>query len=321
MSLVNSLSCITVSCAEPAQLVGLLTDVLDWEICGDGRMEPDLEALWGIASGSADGPVTVLRARGTQFGMIRVVAGKDRRPSRQIGARWSGLEIVVMDDLDGLYAALDSHPSFEVISAPKTYDFTHAGSNIHRSFVGRLPGGTHVVFTMALTKPKLESRVFASADVRVGQVFAAHLVTIDYRQTFGFYRDILRMVPYLEDHLEKGGLHETWSLPDGASVDLGVLRGNDATGRQGAVEMQGHEDRFIDRAPAVEDLLDGGTCLTTFTAAVDLDQVLESVRNSAQATLLSEPRVVDRSVYAGGRSFAFIGPSLERVEICERFEA
>ncbi len=317
--LVNALACVTVSCSEPARLIDLLCTVLGWEVAADGGLDVGLEGLWGIAAGSAGAEFTVLRAPGTTFGMIRVVHGAERRPVRQIGARWSGLEIVVMSDVDGLHAALDAHHDFDVIKPPHSFDFTQAGSNIHRSFLGRIPGGTHIVFTMAVTAPKLKGRIFPSAEVRVGQVFAAHLVATDYPRSFAFYRDTLGMVPFLDVHLEQGDWHKTWSLPEGAAVDLSILRGGDPTSRQGSVEMQGYEDRYIDPAVMVPDRLDGGTCLTTYTAAVDLDVAFAAVAAHDDATILSRPQAMPGAPYDDARSFAFLGPSGERFEICERF--
>lgn len=305
--LVKALACVTLSCSEPARLIDLMRTVLGWDVAVEGVLDAGLDGLWGIAPGSAGAKFTVLRAPGTKFGMIRVVSGAERRPTRQIGARWSGLEIVVMSDVDGLHAALDAHPDFNVIAPPHSFDFTQAGSNIHRSFLGRIPGGTHIVFTLAVTVPKLKGRIFPSSAVRVGQVFATHLVAADYARSFAFYRETLGMVPFLDVHLEKGDWHKTWSLPDGAPVDLSILRGGEPTSRQGSVEMQGYEDRYIDPAVMVPDRLDGGTCLTTYTAAVDLDAAFAAVAGSGDATILSRPQVVPGAPYAMTAVSSFSG--------------
>ena len=84
--LTHSLACVTVSCPESAQLETLLRDVLGWERAGAGSIDADLERLWGIASGSAASRFSLWRSPGAEWGMIRVVQGPDRYPTRQIGA-------------------------------------------------------------------------------------------------------------------------------------------------------------------------------------------------------------------------------------------
>ena len=315
-NLVTALACVTVSCPEPATLEALLRDVLGWEQAAAGPIDSGLEKLWGIAPGNAGPRHSLWRSAGADWGMVRVVQGPDRYPTRQIGARWSGLEIVVMKDIDGLARRLEASGNFRVFVPPRDYDFTHVGSNIHRAMVGRTPGGTHIVFTMAVTAPK--GRSFPSSPNPVGHIFAVHLVAQDFPRSFAFYREELGMVPYLQDHLERGLWHETWSLPDGTPVELGTVRGNvPGTGR-GAIEMQGYDNAMVDPVAFLRDRLDGGSCMATYTAD-DIDATFAVVKASKQATVLSEPVAVAAAPYHGGRAFCFLGPSGERFEVTERF--
>ena len=84
--LVTALACMTIGAPEPARLVRLITD-MGWEVCGEGAITTQLEALWGIASVSAGSRFTLLRSPGSTRGMIRVVQGPDRYPTRQMGTR------------------------------------------------------------------------------------------------------------------------------------------------------------------------------------------------------------------------------------------
>ena len=313
--LTNTLACVTISNPAPERQADLLR-LIGWRQAAEGAIDASLEKLWGIGPGNAGKRFSVWQSPGSDWGMIRVVQGPDRYPTRQIGARWSGIEIIVMKDIDGLYEKLQKSGLFKVFVPPTNYDFTHVGSNIHRAMVGRMPGGTHIVFTMAVTAPK--GRAFPSSPNDVGHIFAVHLVAKDFKPSFAFYREDLGMPPYLEDHLEHGLWHDTWSLPDGTPVDLGTVRGNvPGTGR-GAIEMQGYPDTVIDPIAITRDKLDGGSCIATYTAD-DIDATFKVVKGNKQATVLSEPMAMAGAPYNGGRAFCFLGPSGERFEVAERF--
>ena len=58
---------------------------------------------------------TILRSKGSNRGMIRVVKGNERIRQSPMSTRWSGIEIVVMDDLVGLCKTLQNHYDFEVV--------------------------------------------------------------------------------------------------------------------------------------------------------------------------------------------------------------
>ncbi len=315
--LVTALGCVTISCPEPARLVAFLREGLDWAVATQGPIDSALERLWGIAAGSAGKAHWVLHAAKSDFGMIRVVQGADRYPTRPIGTRWTGCEIVVMEDIDGLHQRLVAFPGYTHMRPPHDVDFTSVGSNIHRVFTGRAPGGTHFGFTMAVTQPK--GRPFPSALTPVGHIFAAHLVSSDYAKSHAFYSDGLGMVQYFKAHMTEGGWHTSWKLPAGTPVDLGLFRGDGPNSAAvGSLEMQGYDNVHVDAVPWVRDRLDGGACIGTFTTR-DIDAAFAAVRGSGVATILSEPQAVKMAPYGGGRAFCFLGPSGERVEIAERF--
>jgi len=313
--LTNTLACVTISSPDPSKQAELMR-LIGWQQAAEGAIDASLETLWGIAPGNAGKRFSLWHAPGSDWGMVRVVTGPDRYPTRQIGARWSGIEIIVMKDIDGLHEKLEKSGLFKVFVPPRNYDFTHVGSNIHRAMVGRMPGGTHIVFTMAVTAPK--GRAFPSSPNDVGHIFAVHLVARDFPRSFAFYREDLGMVPYLQDHLEGGLWHETWSLPDGTPVELGTVRGNvPGTGR-GAIEMQGYDNAMVDPIAVTRDRLDGGSCIATYTAD-DIDATFAVVKANPQATVLSQPMKIAGAPYGGGRAFCFLGPSGERFEVAERF--
>jgi catechol 2,3-dioxygenase-like lactoylglutathione lyase family enzyme len=312
--LIVAMRSMTISTPEPDQLIDLIANGLGWEIRETGPIGHALEAVWGIESGSAGETFTILAAPGADRGMIRVVKGADRYPSRQIGARWSGVEIVVMSDIDGLCERLCGYPSFRLTKAPENADFSDVGANIHRFFHGRPVGGTHFMFTMAITQPR--EHAFPSADANVGQIFSIPLVSADYDRSFRFYRDTLGMVPMLEDHLESGIWHSTWSLPEGLAVELSILRGDTPALGFGGIELQGYDRSVIDPVPFIANRLDGGTGLASFTTA-DIDKVFVAVAGSPDARIITAPLTIADAPYSGARVFTFLGPGGERMEIVE----
>ena len=313
--LVTAMVGMTIGTTEPDGLIELLNDVMGWEKFREGAVDSALERLWGIEAGSAGESFAIYRSPGADRGMIRVISGRERERTRPMGIRWSGVEIVVMEDLDGLHAELESRPQFTTIREPTQADFEGVGANIHRFCHGRAPGGTHLMYTMEVTAPTGDYD-FPSAEARVGHIFDIPLVTDDYARAFGFYRDELGMVPMLEDRLEGGLWHYAWSLPEGAVVDLSILKGDAPNFGLGGIELQGYDSRFIDPIPVVDGQFDGGACLATYTTR-DIDAIYDVVSESANATVISEPQSHDGAPYGGGRAFCFAGPGGERFEICE----
>jgi hypothetical protein len=312
--LVTAMTGVTISTAEPNELIEILTQLMDWELCCDGEINAAQETLWGIDPGSAGDRYGIYRSRGANRGMIRVVGGIERERSRPIGCRWSGVEILVTADFEDLYRSFDAHKHFKMIKAPLEADFSEVGANIHLAFYGRAPGGTHLMFTMAVTAAR--DYDFPTADARVGHIFDVPLVSDNFARSLGFYRDQLGMVPLLEDMLTEGIWHEAWDLPVGTPVDLAIIKGDAPDFGLGGIELQGYDAAFIDPILAQPNRFDGGSCLTSYTTT-DINAVYQAVVNSPDATLLSEPQTYSPAPYHGASAFCFQGPGGERVEICE----
>jgi catechol 2,3-dioxygenase-like lactoylglutathione lyase family enzyme len=311
-ALVTALQGITIACQEPAALESLFDEGLGWRRFAAGPVDDALARQWGIAPGSAGSRFSIYGPPGATRGMVRVVAGEDRVRSRPLAARWAGIEMVVASDIDALHARLASRPGFATLQEPVTMDWSEFGSNQHRAFIGRGPGGTHLSFTMALTRPI--GREFPQASAPVGHVFELPLVTAHFERAHAFYCGTLGMTPILESAFDRGLWHEIWKLPQPAPVKLHLLKGDAPGTGLGAIELTGYDATLIDAAPAARDRLDGGTCLVTFTAN-DIEATFRAIAASKRATLLSEPHRLDGAPYAGARAFAFLGPDGERVEI------
>ncbi len=314
--LVTAMSGVTIACPGPDQLTDLLERICGWEVVNRGTIDDELESLWKIAKGSAGNQWVILRSPKSTRGMIRVVKGIDRERTRPIGTRWSGVEIVVMHEIDTLFDKLKDHPAFEVLSPPTTFDFSDVGANIHRGFHGKGPGKTHLMFTMEVTKPT-GGYDFPSADATVGYIFSVPLVSTEYELSLEFYRDDLGMVPMLTDRLEDGLWHKVWNLPSGTVVELSILKGDAPGFGLGGVELQGYDGQHIDPVPFGFDRFDGGTCLTTYTAE-NLDQTFKVISESNAAQILSSPTAISQPPYDGLRAFSFMGISGERMEITEK---
>lgn len=209
--LVTGLAAMTIACPDPPAFEDLLASVWGWEKVADGAIDDELEKLWSIEPGSAGGRYTVMRSPGMAYGMIRIVAGPERDRQRQRAARWGGIEIVVMHDLDEIYAAMAARDDCTPFGPPATYDFTHADSNIHRAVSIKLPGGTHVTMTMAVTEPK--GRAFHRAQSQVGHIFEVPITTSDYARCRGFYEKTLGMIAMLETVSDDGPMHAAWKIP------------------------------------------------------------------------------------------------------------
>ena len=312
--LVTALSMVTISCAKRDSLVHLLSAGAGWHVAGSGAVTPALERLWGIDSGSAGDRWTLLGSPGADRGMIRVVAGAERPRTRPIAARWAGAEILVMRDIDALFERLSRSDAFTVLVPPFDTDWSDVGSNVHRAFIGRAPGGTHLAFTMAVTQPK--GRDFPSAHSKVGHVFDVPLVTVAFERSRDFYQGSLGMVPILTSRLQDHQWHEIWRLPPSSVVRLDIIKGDAEGTGLGGIEMQGYDAELVDGEPALDHAFDGGACLVTYTSR-DISAAYAAVVANPYARILSEPRSIESEPYAGRRAFAFMGPSGERVELCD----
>lgn len=317
--LTRALACVTIAAADPQALVSLLRDTMHWEGCAQGAIDAGLEQAWGIAAGSAGDRFWLLRSPGSDRGMIRVVQGRDRWPQRPIGARWSGVEIVVMDDIDGLCARLEARSDFKLAKRPRNADFTDAGANVHRFFYGRGPGGTHLMYTMAVTRAR--DYDFPAASAPVGYVFSAPLVSAQFERTQRFYQDVLGMVPILNAQMSEGLWHESWNLPSGTPVDLEILRGDAPGIGLGHIELQGYDAQWIDNAELQRDRFDGGACMVTYSVH-DLDAVHRRLAQRGDVVIFGEgPQHAAAAPYHGTKTLTCLAPTGERLELCEAFHA
>jgi catechol 2,3-dioxygenase-like lactoylglutathione lyase family enzyme len=312
---VTALQAMTLSTADPDALVALFVEGLGWQPFAEHPVDARIESLWGLAPGSAGRQARVLRSGSTTRGMVRIVAGRERPRSRPMAARWAGVEMVVGHDLDGLHARLSRHAGFRTFVPPSDWDWTEHGSNLHRAFIGTAPGGTHLAFTMGLTKPV--GRDFPATQAQVGHVFDVPLVTDRFEDCKRFYCGTLGMLPFLQSAFTDHLWHRLWKLPPASPARLDIYKGNAPGTGLGGIELQGYEPDLVDPEPASVDRLDGGACLLTYTSD-DLDAAHAAVAADGAVRAFSAPRRIDAAPYRGARTFAFLGPAGERVEIVER---
>lgn len=316
--LVTSMACVTISCPEPNKLINLITEVWDWEIFCHNELSQTHENLWGIKNNSAGIKNTILRSKGSDRGMIRVVEGKQRIRQSPMSTRWSGIEIVVMDDLVGLCKSLQNHYNFEVVKPVDEADFTHAGANVHKFFHGIGPGLTHMMFTMAVTEP--EEYAFPESPNRVGHIFDVHLDVDKKDDSRDFYHKTLAMDMVFDDMLEEGLFFDTWDLDASSpSVQMSIFKGDADGFGLGGIEMRSFDSSTMDPTPPIPHTFDGGTCMTTFTVK-DIDKVFAVLSESGSSDVLSSPKKINSSPYNGGKAFAVLGPKGERLEFSEKWE-
>ena len=296
-------------------MVALLSDVFGWEILCEGSIDAQLEFLWGIAPDSAGDSFSVLRSPGSDRGMIRVVSGEDRARPVSMSTRWSGVEIVVMEDIEGLHDRLVSHTDFTVGRAPKTIDFTDAGANVHTYFYVYPPGGSHFMLTMAKTEARDYN--FPSSPNPVGHIFDVHLDADRNGPTRRFYEETLGLVAAFDEEMTEGLFYETWDIPSGSPATLILHKGNAQKYGLDGIEMRLFDKAVMDPLPALADKFDPGCCMTTYSCT-DIDAVFKTISDSNLATGLSEPQSVDADPYGGATAFSFLGPEGERVEICDK---
>lgn len=317
--LVTSMACVTISCPAPGSLIRLMTDVWDWEIVSDESVDQEQERLWGIAASSAGNRSTVLRSRGSDRGMIRVVKGVDRKRTSPMSTRWSGIEIVVTEDLDGLCDTLMAHPDFDMVKPVNEADFTHAGANVHTFCHGRTTGLTHMMFTMAVTQP--ETYAFPDSPNTVGHIFDVHLDVDNAGQSREFYQNTLGMEMVFDDMLTHGLFYDTWNLDSATPpVRMSIFKGDAPGFGLGGIEMRSFDRSTMDETPPIPDRFDGGSCMTSFTVR-DIQATFEALTESPNATILSEPTRCTQAPYSNRLAFCALGPEGERLEFSEKWVA
>ena len=314
-SALTSPACMTYACSDPRHMAASVEDVYGWETLCEGAIDSQLESLWGIAPGSAGRAYAVLRSPGSDRGMLRVVAGQDRKHPTPMGTRWSGVEFVVMEDIEGLHDKLEAYPDFIVGRPLKTIDLTDAGANVHTYFYAYPPGGSYFVMTMARTKAR--DYDFPSSPNPVGHIFDIHMDVVKDGPSRSFYEDTLGLVAVFDEDITEGLFYETWDIPADSPANLTVFKGNAPKYGLDGIEMRTFERRVMDPLPAVSDKFDPGCCMATYSCT-DIDAVFHSVSESKLATVLSEPHSVRTEPYAGAKAFTFLGPEGERMEVCEK---
>lgn len=309
---VTALLAVTIASPDPEGLSALLQHGLGWELLGEGPLQAAHERQWGIAANSAGRRWRVLRAPGATRGMIRLVLGEERARSRVFATRWAGVEMIVSERLDELWDELAAFPAFRPWKPPVTTDWSQFGSNRHRAFVGRTPGGTHLALTMGLTRP--QGRDFPAATARVGHIFELPLITAQFARSRAFYTEAFGMSAILSSSFDRGQWHALWDLPDGAPVQLDILKGDAPGTGLGGIELTGYDAALIDPEPARRERFDGGCCMVSYVTP-DIEAAFRAIAGDPRATLLSEPHAIDDSLYRGSRSCSFLGPDGERVEL------
>jgi len=313
--ILTSPSCMTYACSDPKHVADLFSDLFGWETLCEGIVDSTLETLWGVKPDSARGPFIVIRSPGADRGMIRVVAGKDRKRATPMSCRWSGVEIVVMQDIEGLHEKLSAHPETTVGRAPKTIDFTDAGANVHTYFYFYPPGGTHFMMTMANTEAR--DYIFPYSSNPVGHIFSLHLDVERKGPSRHFYEQTLGLSAVFDEDITEGLFYETWDIPPGSPANLTLLKGDAPKFGIDGIEMRSFEAKVMDPLPSLPDTLDPGCCMATYHCN-DLDAAFDAVSNTDKATVLSEPHVVSAEPYGRTRAFTLLGPEGERLELCER---
>lgn len=249
--------------------------------------------------------------------MIRVVEGSKRVHQSPMKSRWSGIEIVVTKGLDRLCDKLSAHSGFDVQRPILKVDFTHAGANVHDFFYGYAPGNAHIMFTMADTQP--ETYAFPDSPNPVGHIFDVHLEVDASGESRAFYENTMGMKMVFDDMLSDSMFYDTWGLSSKTpKVRMSIFKGDADGFGLGGVEMRSYDATIIDPQPAVEERFDGGACMTSFTVK-DINGLYELLRDSPLATVLSEPRALNRPPYSGGHVFSALGPQGERLEFSEQW--
>lgn len=315
--IVSSMVCVTISCPEPDKLEHLLLNYLDWELFCSTDLNSNHEELWDISKDSAGKSIKIYRSKKSDIGMIRVIKGKERIKKSPMSTRWSGIEIIVTEDIVGLCNSLKKSKIFKVIKPVDEADFTHAGANIHTFFHGVGPGLTHWMFTMAVTQP--ETYAFPDSPNKVGHIFDVHLDVDKEDESRNFYQNILKMDMHFDDMLREGLFYNAWDLDLSHSpVQMTIFKG-DSEWLMGGIEMRSFFEKSMDLTPPTPNEFDGGACMTTFTVK-NIDDVYETIHKYPNAKAITKPKIIKDLPYNGGKTFSALGPKGERLEFVEKWK-
>ena len=310
--MISALTTVTIAAPDASLLAELFGQVLGWHCIARARIDAGLELHWGIAAGSAGAEYSLWQAGDVERGQVRLLQGGERPRLRPLTPRWAGIEMVVSRDIDGLYARLAAIPWLTTLQVPVTMDWSEFGSNQHRAFIMQGPGGTHLAFTMGLTKPV--GRDFPATQAWAGHVFELPLVTPEFRAARAFYGEVLGMQPILTSSFERGLWHRIWKLPEPTAVQLDLLKGDVPGTGLGAIELTGYPAGVIDELPAAAQHFDGGTCLVTLSSD-NIDALWRRVAGDTRARVVQPPQTMHGAGYDGLRTFCFTGLCDERVEV------
>jgi catechol 2,3-dioxygenase-like lactoylglutathione lyase family enzyme len=294
-----------------------MTEICGWEMLCECRLDEDVERVWGVDSGSAGRIAAVIRSPGSDRGMMRIAEGPDRQAASGFQRGWSGIEIVVSHELDALCHRLDAHSAFDLWKPVNKADFTHAEANVHDFFLGQIPGGTYIMFTMAVTEPV--GYEFPKTPNQVGHIFDVHLNLDKLGLSRHFYQDVLGMDKVFDDILRDGIFYETWDLDASApDVQMSILKGNAPGFGWGGIEIRYFDASLLAPPTADRRVLGGGCSMATFLTE-NMDAAFCAVRDHPAATVLAEPVRLKAEPYGDGLVFAFISPDGERVEVVEHW--
>lgn len=279
--LVDALLGATVLVEDPARAAAAFETVLGWETFASSR--------------NGDRRSVMVRAPGTDRGMIRLLEGEEGPRVTDLREGWASVELVVRD-VDGLAERIASSSDFELRTAPTTFDLTEQGSNVHRAAVAWGPGHVLLAFTMAVTQPR--GRRFTRTGTDVGPIFSVGLRCPDLDAASDVYMKAFRMQVLLEVSWRSGQWHEMWNVPDGDEAALRLLKGRGEGTGLGTIEVQSFPRSLL--RPA----LPPGISSVTYRAP-DVAAARKAAGNVGE--------VID----AGPSSFAFVGSVGERLEVVE----
>lgn len=295
--LLSSLSCAWVQTSDLDQAAALCTEAIGLAVLDAGKAD----AHW--AAGGTGSRWVLLGDPDESAGRLCLVEGEERSRDGGLPRGLDSVEIVVAD-VDRVGRRLDSMAGVHRLGQSFVADLAELGGNQHRSALWRMPWGTHLIITAGVTQTP--GREFPSTEKEAGRVFEVHLRTDRYDDGLRLYRDAFEMPSLMTACLDRGPIHQAWSIPEGVPVAMDLLKtGPEGTGL-GAVELQGH------RTDRLQPATRGGTLGLTFACA-DLDALRRSLQRIGRDDL--EPvAAVAAGPYAGVPGFTISGVEGERLE-------
>jgi catechol 2,3-dioxygenase-like lactoylglutathione lyase family enzyme len=298
--LLHSLRCAWVQVPDLEEAERLVTEGIGLARMGEGKVwdhwSTDLTGARWLLFGDED----------EQVGRLCLVEGVARPDEPGLPRGLDSVELVVAD-VDRAAARIDTFPGVQRVGTTFTADLSELGGNQHRSALWRMPWGTHVIITAGLTPTP--GRDFPSTRREAGRVFEVHVRTADHARGTALYAGALGLRSLMSATLTEGPIHQAWSIPDGRTVSMDLLKtGPEGTGL-GAVELQAHDEASLQQGT------EGGTAGLTFEAAD-----LEAVRSALTEHGFDPSPVTPRSEgpLAGVPGFTVRGVEGEWLEVVEQ---